>query len=117
MTLTYNPSTVTLELPAYLYTDLQARATQEHVNLVELLARLLKLARQDIAAPSQTDPVFELIGAYRSQQPLIDNIPASEAPDLYLALAASGDQFSGKHAWEIAPARYTQSVDGGSILK
>ena len=115
MTLTQNPPTITLELPTNLYTDLQTLATQEHVNLVELLARLIQLARQDVVAPVTPDPVYELIGAYRSQQPLIDDIPISEDPDLYWALEASNEQAAGKHAWEIAPARYRQRADGVSI--
>jgi hypothetical protein len=38
--------TVNLELPASLYTDLQSLATEAQVDLVDLLTRWAKLARQ-----------------------------------------------------------------------
>ena len=41
-----NPPTVTLELPARLYADLQALAEAEHVDLIDMLARFAKLASQ-----------------------------------------------------------------------
>lgn len=121
MTFTEGSSTVTLELPAHLYADLQAMAKLERVDLVELLNRLIQRAgivkptKPDAIPVSEKDPVFALIGAYRSQQPLIDNIAVSEDPDLYLALEASDDHTVGKHAWDIAPARYARGEDGRPI--
>ena len=37
---------------------------------------------------------------------LIDGIPVSEDPYLYLAADALGERGQGLHAWEIAPQRY-----------
>lgn len=108
--------TITLELPVPLYTNLQALARQERVNLPELLTRLLQTVYQETAATlqpaatPQPDPVLALIGVYRSTQPLIDDISASEDPDLYLT-ATADELAAGKHAWEIAPARYRQGAD------
>lgn len=112
--------TITMELPVPLYTSLQALARQERIDLPELLTRLLQTAYQETAttrqpaAPPQSDPVLALIGAYRSDQPLIDDIPASEDPDLYMT-ATSDELRAGKHAWDIAPARYTQGADGQPV--
>ncbi len=106
--------TVTLELPVPLYTSLQVLARQKRINLPELLTRLLQSAYQETVAAPQPDPVFALIGAYRSDQPLIDNISPSEDPDLYL-VATPDDLESGKHAWEIAPARYAEGVNGQPV--
>jgi hypothetical protein len=39
-------TTVTLELPVWLYADLQALADEEQLNLVEMLTRLAKQASQ-----------------------------------------------------------------------
>jgi hypothetical protein len=39
-------TTVTLNLPASLYDDLQSLAAEEQIALVEVIARLVKLARQ-----------------------------------------------------------------------
>ncbi len=107
--------TMTLEVPTQLYTELSVLAIEEHTDLVGVLTRLLKLAEQELSGVDQPDPVFELIGAYRSDQPLVDNIPVSEDPDLYLVWAASGESPVEKHAWEIAPARYTQGLDGRPV--
>ena len=52
------------------------------------------------------DPVLEMMGMFNSEQPLIDNIPVSEDPDLYLVAEMMGTEAKGLHAWEIAPARY-----------
>jgi predicted DNA-binding antitoxin AbrB/MazE fold protein len=61
------------------------------------------------------EPVFALIGAFSSEKPLIDDIPASEDPDLYLLAEALGDEAQQKHAWEIAPQRYRQGEDGRPV--
>lgn len=121
MTFTESSSTVTLELPVHLYANLEAMAKLERVDLVELLNRLIqragvvRLPDQEALSASEEDPVFALIGAYRSRQPLIDDIAVSEDPDLYLALEASNSQAAGKHAWDIAPARYARGEDGRPI--
>lgn len=59
----------------------------------------------------KTDPVLRLMGSYSGQVPLIDDIPISEDPDLYLVAESLGEQANGLHAWEIAPYRYTQGAD------
>ncbi len=63
------------------------------------------------------DPVSDLIGAYCSPLPLIDGIPASEDPDLYLVAEMMGERARGLHAWEIAPARYVQGRDGRAVRR
>ena len=52
------------------------------------------------------DPVLQLMGTFSSDMPLIDDIPVSEDPDLYLVAEALGERAQGLHAWEIAPQRY-----------
>lgn len=71
--------------------------------------------RLQIERSETSDPVLELIGLFNSEKPLIDDIPVSEDPDLYLAAEAMGEQAQGLHAWEIAPARYQQGDDGEPI--
>jgi len=107
---------VTLELPLKLYDKLQKRAAAEQTDPIDLIARLVEDSPS--AAPAQlVDPVFELIGAYRSEQPLIDNIPVSEDPDLYLIAEMMGQQATGLHAWELAPTRYKQGPDGKPLRR
>ena len=109
-------TTVTIELPSELYADLEALASEDQTDPVEVIAHLLTLAREQYAT-SENDPIFDLIGAYRSQKPLIDDIPVSEDPDLYLVAEDLGPEAGGKHAWEIAPARYTQGPGGRSMRR
>ncbi len=110
-------STVTIQLPAQLYTELQSLATDEQKDPVEVIAHLVTIARERRVISSEGDPVFELIGAYHSQRPLIDGIPVSEDPDLYLAAEALGERANGMHAWEIAPTRYSQGQDGRPVRR
>jgi hypothetical protein len=105
-------STVTLELPSNLYTDLKEMATNEQTSITDLLMRLVAESQKP-----QTDPVFELIGAYRSTMPLIDNIPVSEDPELYAIAESLGEATHTLHAWEIAPQRYAQGADNQAIRR
>ena len=63
----------------------------------------------------ESDPVLELIGVFSSEKPLIDNIPISEDPDLYLVAEAMGTAADGLHAWDIAPTRYRRGDDGQPV--
>ncbi|HOU15656.1 MAG TPA: hypothetical protein PKZ84_21335 [Anaerolineae bacterium] len=107
--------TITLQVPTRLYADLSALAEEEQTDVVGVISRLLKLAERDTVKSHQSDPVFALIGAYHSNQPLIDNIPASEDPDLYLLQATYGESSEEKHAWEIAPMRYRKAPDNRPV--
>lgn len=62
-----------------------------------------------------TDPVFDLIGAFSSDKRLIDGIPVSEDPDLYLIAEAMDVEAQSLHAWEIAPQRYRRGEAGQAI--
>jgi len=102
---------MTLELPITLYDKLQKLAAGEQTDPVDIIARLVETAMLSSPAKREVDPVFELIGAYRSERPLIDDIPVSEDPDLYLAAETLGEQAAERHAWELAPIRYKQGPD------
>jgi hypothetical protein len=110
-------TTVTIQLPAQLYADLRSLATDEQTDPVEVIAHLVTMARQRRVTSSEGDPLFDLIGAYHSQRPLIDGIPVSEDPDLYLVAAALGERATRMHAWEIAPTRYSQGQDGRPVRR
>ena len=47
--------------------------------------------------------------------PIIDGIPVSEDPDLYLLAAELGDRAATMHAWELAPEWYSQGLDGRPV--
>lgn len=56
--------------------------------------------------PEEKDPVLVMMGMFNSDKPLIDGIPVSQDPDLYLVAEMMGAEAEGLHAWEIAPSRY-----------
>lgn len=86
---------------------------------VELVDPASPTARQVDATEMDTadDLLLDLIGAYRSVTPLIDGIPVSEDPDLYLVAEMMGDRATDLHAWEIAPARYRQGRNGRAVRR
>jgi hypothetical protein len=63
------------------------------------------------------DALLDLIGVYRGAAPLIDGIPASQDPDLYLVAEMLGEKAAGLHAWEIAPTRYAQGRNGQAVRR
>ena len=63
------------------------------------------------------DPFFALINVPSEHASLIDNIPLSEDPDLYLVAAALPHDGVGLHAWEIAPQRYMQDEHGNAVRR
>ncbi len=103
---------VSLRLPAHLYEQLQALAAEEQTEPREVIARLVAQARQSRRAEVEGDPIFGIFGAYTDQNPLIDGIPVSEDPDLYVVAVKMGERASGQHAWEVTPARYERGADG-----
>lgn len=68
----------------------------------EILASFPTLTEQDVQAAvvwaddsSKAHSLFDLIGAFSSDKPLIDNIPVSADPDLYLLSETIGEQAQG----------------------
>lgn len=72
----------------------------------------LHIERSEVAP---TDSVFDLIGAFSSDKLLIDGIPVSEDPDLYLIAEAMDAETRPLHAWEIAPQRYRRGENGQAV--
>lgn len=89
---------------------LEPLSLSEHTQ-VELTIENTAPPRSELA----DDPVLQLVGAYQSERPLIDGIPVSEDPDLYLYAEMMGDEAFDLHAWEIAPQRYRRGKDGQPV--
>lgn len=70
-----------------------------------------------LSPATDSDPVLAFIGAYTSVHPLIDAIPVSEDPELYVAAESLGEQAAGKYAREIAPSRYAPGPDGRPVRR
>jgi hypothetical protein len=103
---------VNLQIPASLYADLEALALEKQTEPIAVIARLVEVAREQHNNALEPDPVFDLVGPYSSQRPLIDDIPVSGDPDLYVVVESLGERATGMHAWELTPVRYAKGRDG-----
>lgn len=121
-----------LDLPEHAHVQVQVEvveneSAQPDENVLQHLLRIAtdpdvddshKLhSRHSLSPATDPDPVLALIGAYTNAHSLIDDIPVSEDPDLYVAAESLGEQAAGKHAWEIAPARYAPGPDGRPVRR
>ena len=98
--------------------DVGTQIEQDVMFFEDVLSKPLTALRNKTNVPlheSETkskDPVLELVGQFTSERALIDNIPVSEDPGLYLIAEAMGVETQERHAWEIAPNRYKQGENG-----
>jgi hypothetical protein len=59
------------------------------VSIAEVIRQLVRREEEATAAQqSSVDSIWEIIGMITEDRPLMDGIPVSEQPDLYLAEAA-----------------------------
>lgn len=80
-----------ISLPPWQMKYLQDRARREGVSLAETIRRLI--AREADSAPAK-DPkqsLMALAGFAEDTHPLIDDVPVSESPDLYLTSHSQRD--------------------------
>ena len=78
-----------ISLPRWQVQFLTERARRNKVSLAEILRQMIE--RESEAAPTQAsmDSLLEMAGLAEDNAPLLDDIPVSERPDLYLAALAS----------------------------
>jgi hypothetical protein len=63
---------------------LSERARRDGVSIAEVIRRLVR--REEEAVPRRSaDSIWEIVGIAEDREPLINNIPVSERPDLYIA--------------------------------
>jgi hypothetical protein len=67
---------------------LSDRARRDGVSIAEIIRRLVR--RELEAAPARSvDSLWSIAGVGEDREPLIDKVPVSEQPHLYIAEAAS----------------------------
>ena len=73
-----------ISLPQSQVRFLAERARRDGVSIAEVIRQLVQ--REEEAAPARSvDSLWEIVGIGEEREPLIDDIPVSEQPDLYLA--------------------------------
>ena len=73
-----------ISLPQSQAKYLSERARLEGISIAELIRRLISHETR-ITSRHSIDSIWEIIGIGKSEKPLIENIPVSEQPDLYIA--------------------------------
>ena len=75
-----------ISLPQSQVRFLAERARRDGVSIAEVIRQLVQREEQAATAQqSSVDSIWEIVGMITEDQPLIDGIPVSEQPDLYLA--------------------------------
>ena len=72
-----------ISLPRSQVKYLMDRARREGISIAELLRRLIHRELDNVSLRGE-DSLREIIGIGKETEALIDNIPVSEQPDLYL---------------------------------
>ena len=77
-----------ISLPQSQYQFLTERARRDGLSIAEVIRQLIQREEEATAAQqSSVDSIWEIVGMITDDPPLIDDIPVSEQPDLYLAEA------------------------------
>jgi hypothetical protein len=78
-----------ISLPRWQVQFLTERARRDESSIAEVIRRMVQ--REAQAAPTQVnvDSLLEMAGIAEDHGPLIEGIPVSERPDLYLAALAA----------------------------
>ena len=78
-----------ISLPRSQARFLAERARRDGVSIAEVIRQLIRREEEAAAAQqSSVDSIWEIVGMITDDRPLMDGIPVSEQPDLYLAEAA-----------------------------
>ena len=73
-----------ISLPQEQVRFLSERARRDGVSIAEVIRRLVR--REEDAAPGRSaDSIWEIVGISEEREPLINDTPVSERPDLYIA--------------------------------
>lgn len=79
-----------ISLPEAQLRYLADRARREGVSIAELLRTLVQ-RETEMTPPRAVDSLWGIVGIGRDREPLIDGVPVSEQPDLYIAEQATCD--------------------------
>jgi hypothetical protein len=72
-----------ISLPQSQLRYLADRARREGISIAELIRRFIHRESESFS-PRSIDSLLEIIGIGREREPLIEGIPVSEQPDLYI---------------------------------
>lgn len=73
-----------ISLPQWQTDFLAAQAERHGVSMAEVVRRLIEREVEAARQPVSTSSLWEIAGIAEDQGPLIDGVPVSERPELYL---------------------------------
>ncbi|MFL6193678.1 MAG: ribbon-helix-helix protein, CopG family [Thermoanaerobaculia bacterium] len=73
-----------ISLPEWQTDFLAAQARREGVSMAEVVRRLIQREAETARRPVETSSLWDIAGIGEDQGPLIQNVPVSENPELYL---------------------------------
>ena len=76
-------------LPGWQVQFLTARARRDGISIAEVIRQLVEREAAMSAGDAKTDSLWEIVGLAEDHGPLVNGIPVSERPDLYLAEPAA----------------------------
>jgi hypothetical protein len=83
--MTTQMSRLQISLPRLQREYLDAQAQRAGVSVAEIVRRLVEREQQaDVTPASTPDSIWNIVGIGTDESPLINNIPVSADPDLYL---------------------------------
>jgi hypothetical protein len=85
-----------ISLPAWQSQFLAERARRDGVSVAEVVRRLVEREAELGRNSRSVDSIWEIAGIGEDSRSLIDGIPVSERPELYLAEAAAGGRTKSK---------------------
>ena len=79
-----------ISLPEWQAQYLAERARRDGVSIAAIIRRLVERETRAAAEHGSADMLWELAGVAEDHGPLLDGIPVSESPELYLTGSAAG---------------------------
>ena len=73
-----------ISLPESQFRHLTERARREGISVAEIIRRLIHHDSKTTAKHA-IDSIWKIVGIAKETEPLIDDVPVSEQPDLYIA--------------------------------
>jgi len=78
-----------ISLPRWQVQFLTERAQRDKVSLAEVIRQMIQREASAMPTQASVDSLMEIAGLAEDRAPLVEGIPVSERPDLYLAQLSS----------------------------
>ena len=74
-----------ISLPHWQVQFLNERARRDGISIAEVIRQIVQHESEAVLRQSSVDSIWDIGGIVTDEKPLIDNVPVSHDPELYLA--------------------------------